>query len=305
MRGAPPLESARGGGDGRGGGATERTGDVRGAHELEDHGADQLAAARAVVLARPRGETPQPHPRQVDVQERSPRGGRVRALPKCASAAGLSDQPSGVRNAESASSPIPIAPAGARRPSRRRGPREGGYCQVTPNENSRRAVFACAGAGSSPSREKTLTSRTRRVLRQGASEARRSRPPPRHREDDPRARQPQPHHRPRRGAGGRRSAYDAQYADHKGPVAHVGRTASGGRSASPPVRSRTRSRVSSPDVVFASVTRDASTRSSVRAAAHPRVSAREIRICAPARTPGEKSDVQPRPPFSLFAGRRT
>ena len=145
-RGTAARVRARGGGDGRGGGATERTGDVRGAHELEDHGADQLAAARAVVLARAHeGRHPNP------TRDRSTSRSALRAedvsarLPKCASAAGLSDQPSGVRNAESASSPIPIAPAGARRPSRRRGPREGG-CAKSRQTKTREGQFSRARA---------------------------------------------------------------------------------------------------------------------------------------------------------------
>ena len=203
------VVDARGGADGRGGAATEHCVFLcQVSHEPYVPAGHQLAAARVSVV-------PRAHEgggsRRGGRSDRSTSRSALRAedvsarLPKCASAAGLSDQPSGVRNAESASSPIPIAPAVLAVARLVAGvPAREGH-RIRPTKTRERAVFACAGAGSSPSREKTLTSRTRRVLRQGASEARRSRPPPRHREDDPRARQPQPHHRPRRGAGGRRS----------------------------------------------------------------------------------------------------
>ena len=103
------------------------------------------------------GRHPNPTRDSDDVQERSPRGEDVSArLPASgASAAGLSGPTLGGQNAESASSPIPIAPAGARRlVSGRRGPREGGCAASRQTKTRERAAHACAGAGSSPSRGK-------------------------------------------------------------------------------------------------------------------------------------------------------
>ena len=136
---------ARGGGDGRGGGATERTGDVRGAHELEDHGADKLAAARAVVLARPRGETPQPHPRQVDVQERSPRGGRVRAFAEVRQRRGIERPTLGGQERGERLLADPHRSRRGETPVSTPGTPRGRMCQVTPNENSRKGSFRVRG----------------------------------------------------------------------------------------------------------------------------------------------------------------
>ena len=163
-------------------------------------------------------------------------------------------------------------------------------------------VFACAGAGSSPSREKTLTSRTRRVLRQGASEARRSRPPPRHREDDPRARQPQPHHRPRRGAGGRRSRLRRAVRGPQGT-----RRARGGARRREAVQRRPRSDhahavsiVARRSICERHARRvDAFERPRGRPPAGQRARDSNLRPCTHAR---EKSDVQPR---NLLPLRRT